>query len=91
VLEVLKDIVYEAVRSALEDRGLIQPAGALKSAAAARYLGFSRARLYELLQTDPLIQGASIKQGKSRLFLVAGLDEWLRAQQSQSSTHEEAA
>jgi hypothetical protein len=81
VLEVLRDLVGEAVRSALADRGLAQPAGALKPREAARYIGRSRSRLYELLEHDPLIQAASFKQGKSRLFLRENLDRWLQAQQ----------
>ena len=81
VLEVLRDLVGEAVRSALADRGLAQPVGALKSHEAARYIGISRARLYELLGTDPIIKAAAIKQGKSRIFLRDGLDRWLQAQQ----------
>jgi hypothetical protein len=80
VLDVLRDLMSEAVREALEAKGLGQPAGALKSAEAARYIGISRARLYELLKTDPIIKASSIKQGKSRLFLRDGLDQWLQAQ-----------
>ena len=66
----------------LRTRALAQPAGALKPREAARYIGRSRSRLYELLEHDPLIQAASFKQGKSRIFLVSGLDEWLSAQQT---------
>ena len=81
MLEVLRDLVGEAVRSALADRGLAQPVGALKSHEAPRYIRISRARLYELLGTDPIIKAAAIKQGKSRIFLRDGLDRWLQAQQ----------
>jgi hypothetical protein len=82
VLQVLRDLVNEAVCTALADRGLSQPIGALKSHEAARYIGISRARLYELLKIDPILQAAAIKQGKSRIFLVSGLDAWLSAQQT---------
>jgi Helix-turn-helix domain len=82
VLQVLRELVNDAVTAALANRGFGQPFGALKSPEAARYIGVSRARLYELLKTDPLIQAASIKQGKSRLFLLDGLDRWLAAQQA---------
>jgi hypothetical protein len=82
VLEILSDLVGKAVRTALADKEPTQPVGALKSHEAGKYIGVSRARLYELLKVDPIIQAASIKQGKSRIFLVSGLDAWLSAQQT---------
>ena len=81
MLQVLKNLVQEAVRDALAGQGLAQPVGALKSREAAKYIAVSRARIYELLRDDPIIKAASIKQGKSRIFLREGLDRWLQAQQ----------
>jgi hypothetical protein len=82
VLQVLKALMQEAVREALSQQGLGSAPAALKVVEAAKYVGLSRSRLYELLKTDRMIQSAAIKQGKARIFLVAGLDQWLLSQQT---------
>ena len=89
----IAELVQGAVHEVLQLNGLsrpVTPAGALKARDAARYIGLSRARLYELLREDPIIKEASITSGRARLFLTTGLDQWLRAKQAKRVEQEAA-
>jgi hypothetical protein len=53
-----------------------QPA-ALNNTAAARYIGVSRTRWYELLLVDPKLADGAIVVGSRRLWPVGVLDRWI--------------
>src|SRR5262245_45414002 len=79
--EVLKDLVHEAVRSALEDKGLKgirPPPGALRADQAAAYIGVGRSRFYKLLTEDSQLKSLSFTVGNCRMWAVPSLDAWMR-------------
>ena len=53
------------------------PAGALRAAEAARYLGLGRSRFYTLLDEHPQLLAASFTVGKARMWSTASLDAWI--------------
>jgi hypothetical protein len=76
------------VREALAEVGRTRqlPAGALKAAGAAAYLGLSRSRFYELLREDPALKELSFTVGRCRLWKISALDSWIHARQSEKSS-----
>lgn len=48
---------------------------------AARYLGVSRPRFYELLQVDQALRAGAITIGTKRLWPTSFLDDWLAGKQ----------
>src|SRR6188472_1360594 len=60
MLEVLTSLVRQAVR---QEMAAAAPAGALRAADAARYLGLGRSKFYAMLKADPELMGASFCVG----------------------------
>src|SRR5262245_43911993 len=79
----LSDLVYEAVRTALQEQSTQKaraPTGALRAKAAAAYIGISRTRFYELLDEDPSLKAIAYTVGRARAWPTAALDRWMQAQ-----------
>ena len=76
------DAVTEAVHSALKVLlPKITPPAAVKAAGAAAHLGISRSHFYQLLDSDPQLAKLAFTVGRSRLWPVTALDDWMRAKQ----------
>ena len=84
VLQVLADLVNEAVRAALAGTGT--SAGVLRAAQAADYVGVSRSRFYKLLKEDPQLEGLSFTVGTARMWPREALDRWMQNQQAKTTT-----
>jgi hypothetical protein len=84
VPEQLNDIVTKAVERALEVQlakiTMAHPA-AVKAKGAAAYLGISRSHFYALLDSDSDLTRLAFTLGRSRLWLITDLDNWVRAKQ----------
>jgi hypothetical protein len=78
MLEALTDLVRQAVR---QEMAAAAPAGALRAADAARYLGLGRSKFYVMLKADPELMGASFCVGTARLWSREALDGWMRTKQ----------
>ena len=83
VLEALSDFVREAVRQELATAA---PAGALRAAEAADYIGVCRSRFYKLLKEDPQLPGLSFTVGTARMWPREALDRWMQARQAKTAT-----
>jgi excisionase family DNA binding protein len=80
----IAQIVAAAVARAVGQLGPKRPGvapAALKPKEAARYLGLGRSSFYNLLRTDSSLMAASFKVGRSRVFMIAALDAWMKARQ----------
>jgi hypothetical protein len=79
--------IAERIANLLDKKNYMPPrrhkvtSAALKPYDAARYIGVSRTRFYELLLVDQELADAAISIGSSRLWPVEFLDRWLAKHQ----------
>ena len=86
VRQVMADIVAEAVHRALEVQPLrVTAPAAVKTAGAAAHLGISHSHFYQLLDNDPHLAKLAFTAGRSRLWPVTSLDDWMSAKQCAES------
>src|SRR5215813_14882708 len=81
VQQQILELVRQAVREELAEKGQKPPGAALRAREAARHIGVGSTKFYELLAEDPTLAGLAFWVGKDRRWPREALDRWMESRQ----------